>query len=168
MKMKKIVPKVTRLSTQSKSKKINSTKLIEKENKTTKNSKLNNKLNRNQTQSIGNKKSKQKQSKWKFGIIVKQKTIITRSIARRLIDKNLLDLDREYLVLKEQHINNRILNDDVLKLVFGYLSLKDRFRIQRTSKQFYAVLQEMLSEQMALRIGEFHSLFFVLDYINHI
>ena len=198
--MKKIIPKVTKLSSKSKCVKRKSIKHIEKENKSTKNSKLN-KLNRNRNQSIGNnnnntnKRTKQKQNKWKFGIIVKQKTklqtsnmknkqkiersrrkraknlydkgIITRSVARRLIDKNLLDLDQEYLVMKRQHTTNRILNDDVLKLVFGYISLKDRFRIQKTSKQFYAVVQEMLSEQRALRIGQSYS-FNILNMLNFI
>ena len=187
--MKKIIHKIAKRLSKSKSSKKLDTKLsqrksvkrIEKENKSTKNSRLR-ASNREQNNQSIEKKPKPKASKWKFGIIVKQKPRvqsqglknrqkphrqsvkscknmidkqrITRSIARRLIDRNLLDLDQEYLVFKERPTTNRILNDDVLKLVFGYLPLKDRFRIQRTCKQFYDVVQEMLSEQMALRIGK--------------
>ena len=114
---------------------------------------------------------KQKKTKWQLGIIVKQrqktpkkrrrsqtrlidKGIITRSVARRLIDKNMLDLDcGDLLVVKQQPIRTEILNDDVLKLILSYLPLKERFRAQRTSKQFHSVVREMLSEQRALRIG---------------
>lgn len=125
-------------------------------------------INRNIKIKKNNRKSKQ--SKWKFGIISKtknnnklkvkgkyhkkspnliEKGIITRSIARKLFNKNLLN--NENSVLKQS--TNRILNDDVLKLIFQYLSLKDKFRIQRTSKQFSHIILGLLREQFSIRIG---------------
>jgi hypothetical protein len=129
-------------------------------------------LNANRSKTIKSNAKKSKQNKWKYGIIAKTKTnklklnknnrnkykkrsnliekgIITRSIARKLINKNILDENHNYV--KES--TPRILNDDVLKLIFQYLSLKDKFRIQRTSKQFCRVIQELLSEQHSIRIG---------------
>lgn len=77
---------------------------------------------------------------------------ITRSMARRL----------NYNHVKiEPKLSSHILNDDVLKIAFKYLSLRDKFRAQRTSKQFRNVLQELLQEQCALRIGN------IADYYDN-
>ncbi len=62
------------------------------------------------------------------------------------------------LVAMESNLKrNNIMNDDVLKLILEYLSVKEKIRLERCSKQFMSCIKELLLLQNGLRISHENS-----------
>jgi hypothetical protein len=52
----------------------------------------------------------------------------------------------------------RLMNEDVMRLIFCNLSVEDLLRLERVSQQFKYVVNEVLKRQKCLVIGEFDHL----------
>ena len=59
---------------------------------------------------------------------------------------------------------NRVMNNDVLKEIFKYLSLKEKVKLERSCNQFMIYVNELLLRQKRLKIYDKNNLNLIKSY----